>query len=361
MYKIGIDIQTISGQKTGFGYYVENLVRELQKIDDKFQYELIAPNSENDFSTPQRFVWDQVTVPYRLKKAKIDLYHQPAFSAPILFNKPIVVTVHDLIAVYFSEDIPFWSRQFFGKWMPFSYRFADHIITDSIHTKKDIIKLLKVPESKITVTYLALDHIVATGIKRQEIEKVKHKFGIKGPFLLYVGTINPRKNLVFLTQVFALVLSKIPDMQLVIAGKKGWFYNNLILEVNKLRLYEKVIITDYITDLEKKALYASADILTFPSLYEGFGFPVLEAMACGVPVIASNKTSIPEVLGNAGISLDPLDKDRWAQEIINLHFSIARKKQLVEAGLKRSKLFSWKKTAQQTVEVYKNVLEAREK
>lgn len=359
MYKIGIDVQTTLGQKTGFGYYVENLVKELQKIKDGVSYELIAPETKSDFSTPQRLIWDQFSLPKIAQEKKVDLLHQPAFSAPIFFSKPVVVTIHDLIAIKYGRDISFWSRQYFGRFMPFTYHFAAHIMASSEYTKKDIMEVLNVPEEKISVVYLALDHIVSSPIAKEDIAKTKKKFGIQEPFLLYVGTINPRKNLVFLTQIFERVLTKIPKMQLVIAGKKGWFYNELIAEVNKLKLDDKVIITDYITDEEKRALYAAADMLTFPSLYEGFGFPVLEAMACGVPVIASNKTSIPEVLGDAGISLNPGNKDEWADEIVKLHFSPERKRQLIAAGLKQAQKFSWEKSAKQAVEIYKNVLEAK--
>ena len=169
MYKIGIDVQTTLGQKTGFGYYVENLVKELQNIKDGVGYELISPGSKNDFSTPQRLVWDQFILPKIAREKGVDLLHQPAFSAPIFFSKPVVVTIHDLIAIKYGRDISFWSRQYFGRFMPFTYHFADHIMASSEYTKKDIMEVLKIPEEKITVAYLALDHIVSADVKQQDI------------------------------------------------------------------------------------------------------------------------------------------------------------------------------------------------
>jgi len=356
MAKVGIDTQTILGQKTGFGYYVDNLVTSLKKVGTKHSYIPLAPQNEKDFSTPQRFYWDQVSIPRLASKNTIDILHQPAFSVPIFYAHPVVATIHDLIAIQFGEDISFWSRQYFGRFMPLTYRFADHIIAISEYTKKDIIDVLHIPNDKISVIYSALDHKVQKPQDTKTVNTILHRFGIRTPFLLYVGTINPRKNLVFLTQVFERVLAREPNLQLVIAGKKGWYYDRLMAEITRLSLHKKVIITDYITDEEKNVLYGSATIFTFPSVYEGFGFPVLEALACGIPVIASDKSSIPEIQGDAGISIDPTDEDLWVKEICRLLHDTHLQKKYAASGVKQATKFSWDTTAKRTIEVYDHVL-----
>lgn len=358
LQKIAIDVQTTLGQKTGFGYYVDNLVNALKKVSDRYEYALLAPKGEKDFNTPRRFVWDQIQFPLLAARAKVDLLHQPAFSVPVLFNKPMVVTVHDLIAVHYGIDIPRWSRQYFGRWMPYSYRYADHIIAVSHHTKKDIMRLMHVPSSKISVIYEALDQSFTKHPTQKDKDNIRETFGITGPFLLYIGTINPRKNLVFLVNVFLQLAKTNPDLQLVIAGKKGWYYDTLVATIRKHAMENRVILTDYISDLEKVALYSMATALVFPSLYEGFGLPVIEAMAAGLPVIASDRSSIPEVQGDAGLSLNPTDEIAWVKGIRHLLDNKNLQKQYSATGVLQANKFSWDKTAEQTSKVYDHILEA---
>lgn len=354
---IGIDTQTTLGKKTGFGYYVENLVEALKTMDERYKYVLLAPHTEQDFSAPRRFLWDQLQLPILAKRYRVNLLHQPAFSVPILFNGPRIVTVHDLIAVHFGMDIPLWSRQYFGHWMPYTYRFADHIISVSQYTKKDIMRLLGIPSNKISVIYHGIEEDYFTHLPTPaNLAAIKKKFGITGPFLLYVGTINPRKNLVFLIEVFIEIAKQHPTLQLVIVGKKGWYYDELFTMIDKYNLRKRVILTDYINDSDKRVLYGAATVFVFPSLYEGFGLPIIEAMALQLPVIASDRSSIPEVLGDAGISLNPTDKASWVNAILKIVANRSLQKKYIAAGLKQARRFSWKNTALQTIAVYDEVL-----
>lgn len=352
--KIGIDVQTTLGQKTGFGFVVKNLVEELKNIKGH-QYILFSPDTHKDFSAPQRFWWDQVELPRRAAFAGVDILHQPAFSAPIFYPGKIVVTVNDLIAIVYGKDIPFFSRQFFGRWMPFSYRKADHIISISQHTKFDIVRLLKIPEEKITVIYLAAGEEFRPIHSRSSIRNVIMNYQAGQNYLLHVGTLNPRKNLGFLIDIFAAVVKKFPDYKLIITGKYGWYYEGLFEKVTKLGLEKKVIFTGYVRDQDKPALYNGATLFTFPSLYEGFGLPPLEAMACGVPVVASNASSIPEVIGESGVLLAPNDVNGWVKEITILLESKKLRQKLSLAGLKQAKKFSWRQTALETIKVYEKV------
>lgn len=353
--RIGIDIQTTLGQKTGFGFYVGNLIKNLQIVDTTNKYYFFKPKTHNDLSAPKRLMWDQFGVPKLAKDHKIDILHQPSFSAPIFYSGKVVVTVHDLIAIKFGSDIPFFSRQFFSRWMPFSYRKADKIIAISEHTKKDIIKYLHINENKIKVIPLAADEKYQQINDKLRLEKIKSKYRTGANYLLHIGTLNPRKNLGFMIDVFAQIANRYPNYNLVITGKEGWYYENLYQQVRDLGLVNRVIFTGYIEEQDKVDLYNGAAIFVFPSIYEGFGLPPLEAMSCGIPVISSNTSSMPEVIDNAGILLSPTDKNSWIKAIRLIIDDAKIRKNLQAKGLERAKKFSWKKSAQETLKVYEEI------
>lgn len=354
--KIAIDTQTTLGRKTGFGFYVSNLIANLERIDKKNRYYFLKPATEADFSTPKRWLWDQLTIPRLAREVRADILHQPCFSTPVFYRGKVVVTIHDLISVFFGYNIPFWSRQFFGKWMPFTYRFADHLIAVSQHTKEDAVRVLGIKPERITVIHEAADakyHLIKD---KAALRRTCQRYGIgRGPFILHVGTLEPRKNLPFLVRAFAKAKPEIGETKLVIIGKKGWYYDGLFRLVNQLQLDSEVIFTGYVEDDDVPALYNAASLFTFPSQYEGFGLPPLEAMACGTPVISSNTSSMPEVVGQAGILLPPKDEEQWAAAIVRVINSPALAAELSAKGLKQAKKFSWEKCARETIAVYQRV------
>ncbi|MBI2589814.1 glycosyltransferase family 4 protein [Candidatus Berkelbacteria bacterium] len=351
--KIGIDMQTTVGQKTGFGFYVENLVNNLERIDRINEYKKLIPISRADYRSLERWWWDQVRIPQLARRFKIDLLHQPAFSAPILFPGPIVVTLHDLIAIHYGADIPLGSRLYFGKWMPFSYRYADHIIAISEHTKRDAIKLLGLDEAKITVIYEAADSVFQPIRDRESLTSIRAKYQTGDKFILHVGTLNPRKNLEFLVKVFAEVRKRVGHRwKLVITGQKGWYYEGLFKLVEKLGLQSAVVFTGYINDHDKPLLYNAASIFAFPSLYEGAGLPPLEAMSCGTPVVSSNTSSLPEMVGEGGILLSPTNLSAWARALTSLIADASLRRELAGKGRKQARRFSWERTAKETIRIY---------
>ena len=354
--KIAIDTQTTLGQKSGFGFYVKNLVEALAKVDHQNEYFLIRPNSEKDFSTPKRLLWDQIIFPHRARRLKVDLLHQPCFSAPLLYPGKVVVTCHDLISMFFPENIPLVSRLFYSKWEPFSYRKAAKIIAISEHTKKDLRAFLQIPEEKIRVIPLAASSDFRPIKSQKTLKKIQKKYGTGPNYILDVGTLEPRKNLSFLLRAYALAVREGANVNLVITGKKGWYYEGLFKLVDDLNLKNKVIFTGYVSEKDLPALYSGAKAFVFPSLYEGFGLPILEAMACGTPVISSNTSSMPEVIGQAGILISPKDERVWAQNIIKILRDRGLAQTLSQMGIRQAKKFSWEETAQKTIAVYKEVL-----
>ena len=357
--KVAIDVQTVLGQPTGYGFYVSNLVSYLEKMDD-LQLIKIRPSSEKDFSTPQRLIWDQFTFPRLAKKHQVDLIHQPCFSAPLLYKGPVVVTIQDIIGILFPKNIPFASRMFYSKWVPLSYRKALQIITISNSAKNDIIKILHISEDKITVIPLAVDEKFGDRVSNDQVLKIRKKYKLPEKYILHIGTLEPRKNLGFLIDVFSQVIKDrdFDDLRLVITGKRGWYFEGLFDKVRRLNLEKKVIFNGYFDEEDKPALYKGATIFAFPSLYEGFGLPPLEAMASGVPVISSNTSSMPEVVGKAGILLAPNDTKGWVKSIKEVASNAGLRDKMKTANRAQVAHFSWKETARKTLEVYQKAYEA---
>lgn len=357
--KVAIDTQTTLGQKTGFGFYVENLVSHLEQVDRHHQYVKLRPKTDADFKSLRRWWWDQVQLPRLARQAEVDLLHQPAFSAPVLYRGPVVVTLHDLIAIRFGADIPRGSRLYFGTWMPFSYRFADHIIAPSEHTKRDVIDVLGIDERKITVIYEAAAESFRPLHDERALATIRAKYQTGDRFILHVGTINPRKNLEFLVRVFAEVRKKIrTGWKLVITGKKGWYYEGLFKTVAELGLGQAVVFTGYIPESDKVELYNAATMTAFPSLYEGAGLPPVESMLCGTPVVSSNTSSLPEMVGQGGILLPPDDTEGWVKALVALMRTPSLRRTYGAKGRRQARRFSWERTARETIAVYEKVYNA---
>ena len=356
--KIVMDGQPTVIQKSGFGHYIVNLVKHLNAFDEDINIALVSPDDKTDLSTPKRIIWDQWSFPKKAKMEKPDIIHKPCFSAPIFKNGPTIVTAHDLIPLIFPKNLSFFSRFFYNKVMPFSFRFVDAIITDSEHSKKDLIKYLKIKSNKITVIPLAAGDNYQQVKDKLKIKKVMKKYGIKKNYILSVSTIEPRKNVPFLIKTFAEVVKMNPelDFQLVLTGKKGWGLEAINQIISEEKIEDKVVFTGYVEDVDMATIYSGATLFAFPSIYEGFGLTPLEAMACGVAVICSNASSLPEVCGDAAIMLDPNNMTDWRENIASMLTDSDLRKRYSQKSLKRSSLFSWEKTAKETLEVYKRVL-----
>lgn len=351
---VAIDVQTTTAQKSGLGFYTANLIRELPKTAPEFTYHFIAAKQPGDMNTTRRFMWDQFGFPRAARGA--DILHQPGFSTPLFHGRSkVVVTSHDLVSLIY-RDLPFWPTQYFGKWMPFSHRFADHIIADSECTKRDLMRFLQIPEEIITVVYLAADPSFKPDNDAKKLAIVKEKFHIPGEYLIHVGNLVPRKNIDFLVRAFGRIADKYPTVSLVIAGGKNWYQEKIAAEAARLGITDRVIFTGYVAEDELPVLLTGAAVAPFPSLYEGFGLPPLQAMQAGVPVISSNASSLPEVVGEAGLLLDPHDEEVWAQGLHKVLSSTELRNDLRTKGFARAKKFTWEKTARQTADIYQRVL-----
>jgi len=364
--RIGIDVQSTKGQRTGLGVYTENLVGALQSL--KLDQELLLYSQENseDLNTTKRLFWENIALPRKAKSDEVDLLHIPAFAPSLRGSFKLVVTVHDMIGRLFPQHLSFGSRVYWDKWMPQSVKRADRIIAISENTKRDIVQHLKIPVEKIEVIPLAPDPLFSVDRNPKLLSETKNKFSISDRFILSVGTIEPRKNLFRIIEAYSELRKKRDvKQQLVVVGfqkfARGKSYEQVRLKVAELGLEQDIIFTGYVTDEDLRALYNAADLFLFPSLYEGFGLPPLEAMACGVPVVTSNNSSIPEVVGDAALKIDPQDINQIVDATDQSLKDYALRQKLIRAGFAQVKKYSWKKTAERTWQVYLDVLNHKTK
>lgn len=352
--KVACDIQNIRGKKTGYGFYLQNLLSGFENIEHNIDWQFID-RVKKDLRTPERMWWDQVGLCWQATKRRPDLLFVPYFSAPVMFPGKKVMVVHDLVAHSFAQHYSQTALAYWKYLLPFSAKRADHIITISENTKKDLIKEINIPAEKITVTHLAVNKTYQVLRDEEWINIILEKFNLENnKFILSVSTLEPRKNYLRLIKAFAQ--SKRQDEKLVIVGKKGWGYQEVFELVKKMNLKGAVIFLDYVKDKELLALYNTCKFFVMPSLYEGFGLPPLEAMACGAPVIVSNRSSLPEVVGEAALLVDPYSVEDLQEKINILLRRRDIRKELEKKSIVQAQRFSWEQTARKTYQVFKQVL-----
>jgi len=373
---VAIDVRTVLSNRSGVGNYVLHLIQNLRIVDPESIYYFlslkknlpllgsISPRQHplltvfSHESHPLGDFWEHFILPLRLKKKAIDIYHGPASLIPFRKNDyRIVVTIHDLVAFLFPETIPLK----YGAYMRFLLRLAvkraDKIISVSNHTREDLINILKVPKEKIVVIHEAPSPIFQPYDEVKVKTFLKERYGIQKKYIYHLGNIEPRKNLIILLEAFTRVCREMgSDYQLVVSGQKGWLIRSLTHFLKDYPNRDQVFFTGYVPAEELPFFMNGAEIFVFPSLYEGFGLPVLEAMSCGTPVISSNRSSIPEIVGSAGLLIDPTNTQELADRIIFLLKNEEERKSLGQRGLEQSAEFAWEDVARKTLNVYKRVL-----
>lgn len=374
--RIAIDARFFGPRQKGLGRYCQKLVENLEKQDDgqndyfilltKENYNQYQPQKKNFHKLLADYRWygfaEQVFFPRFLKKHAFDLVHFCHFNVPIFYRGNFVVTIHDLILFHFPTPRNTTLNKYFYFFKLWAYRMtitkaakrALKIIAVSEFTKKDILKNLKgVDEGKILVTLEGCDS--KQDVSCRDSEMVLGKCGIKKPFLLYVGNAYPHKNLERLCLAFEEVGKRKPDLSLVLVGGNDFFHERLKKYVRD-RNMEKVVFSGHVSDRELDVIYKNAQLYVFPSLYEGFGLPPLEALNKGTPVVSSGRTSMPEVLGSAAIYFDPENIQSMTEAIEKILNDKKLADDLVELGGQRVEMFSWGKMAKDTLGVYEECL-----
>jgi glycosyltransferase involved in cell wall biosynthesis len=356
--KIAIDVREADGEKTGKGFFAYGLVNQLLTVDRHNQYLLYTdkdktpfpeyPNVEVRFIAEQGMKWHWQVLK-DLKISRPDLYLAPtSFIVPALAPRwlKVIIVVHDLVAFMFPKSHAKKAVIIERVTLRRALKKAVKVFVVSENTQNDLIKIFRYPKPMMVEVPAAPHDLYKEDIDPKQSEKVREKFGLPEKFILGVGTLEPRKNFSALIKAFVIVKRKFPEYKLVIVGKKGWKYQDIERSVREFQLEKDVIFTGYMKDEDLHHTYNLAEVFVFPSLYEGFGIPPLEAMASGCPVISSNAASLPEVVGDAGLLIEPSSSHKIADAIISLIENPQLKNTLLEKGFHRSRKFSWVETAQ---------------
>lgn len=371
--KIGIS-GYVGPRKTGVGRTLENILYQWSKKKNRNSYYLFCNKDNYDFdpvcnsaniikkkihlsrgSSLLNLLWHQCIYQFQLLQNKIDISYIPNATWLIWKVCPTVVVIHDLIEFNISGKFGRLRTLYRKIAYPQSARRADFIITVSENSKNDIVRFCKVAPEKIEVIYNGIDNVFKP-LDRSLTQATLNKYQIHFPYVLYVGTIDhPGKNSISLIRALKKIKANHPQYKLVLVGKPGYGYNYIESEIRKLQLQDDVLITGYVSDSDLVGLYNGATVFAFLSLYEGFGLPLIEAMACGTPVIAADTSSLPEVVGEASFIVKPHDVSKIAENLEELIVNKSVRNEKIQKGLEQARRFSWENTAKQTLEVFENI------
>ena len=371
---MGVNAQLLSlaegYRSAGITWYIYNLLNHLPEADDGIRYtaflgERAYPGEAGlglRFSRlpthrpPVRILWEQAVQPWSLALAGVDLLHCPAFVSPLMANCPTVITVHDLSFLLYPTGFRRWNRGYLRLFTRISVRKARRVIAVSQSTRDDLLRLYGLSAEKVDVIHNGVDPRFRR-LPDDQVAQFRARRGLPERFALFVGTLEPRKNVVRLIEAYAQLPPSCPPLMLV--GGKGWLYDEVLGKVEELALADKIHLVGYVAAEELPWWYNAAEVFVYPSVYEGFGLPPLEAMACGTPVITSTVSSLPEVVGQAGMLIDPADVQALTGAMAQVLGDAALQAQMRMAGLEQASRFSWPKTARLTASSYRAALAAK--
>jgi glycosyltransferase involved in cell wall biosynthesis len=366
---IGVDAsRALVAQRTGTEYYSASLIEALARLPEAERYPFaLYTNSSSEVEAREKLgfplppswrvraipfprLWTHARLSLEMAVEPPDVLFVPSHVVPLWHPRRTIVTIHDLGYIHYPQAHTASSRLYLHLSTRFSARAARRVIAISEATKRDLITYYKVLPRKIRVVYHGRDPIFAPVEDNKRIAEVAARYGINQTYCIHVGTLQPRKNLMVLVEAWDQLRTKVErPPQLLLAGRRGWLYDSLLDAVEARNLGNLIKFADYVEREDLPALYSGAMALTFPSLYEGFGLPALEAMSCGTPVLASDASSLPEVVGDAGLLLDPHDPSTWAGVVQRLMRGKALQRDLSRKGLERAANFTWEQCARQTL------------
>jgi glycosyltransferase involved in cell wall biosynthesis len=374
---VGLNAHLLSRQtgyrRAGIHNYIQQIIRHLPASDDQLQFTVFAdhvPVEQEEYPDGlswktsrwptgrpwARIAWEQLAQPWALRRVGVHLLHAMAFVCPLLASVPAVITIHDLSFLRFPEQFRPLNRLYLSTMTRHSCRRARRVIAVSQATADETVRLLGVPAERIDVVPNGVHHAHLHTLPARQVQAFRQAKGLPERFVLFLGTLEPRKNLTTLVQAFARTQAARQGVKLVIAGGKGWYYQEIFASVERFGLEDAVLFPGFVPDAELPLWYNTATVFVYPSLYEGFGLPLLEAMACGTPVIGADASCIPEVVGDAGLLIPPHDAAALADALECLLADADLRADLSQRGRALAAAYTWEAAANATVDSYRRAL-----
>lgn len=367
MAHIGIDARLTYYRVGGISTYIRRTVQALEELVRENQYTVFHSRKATDslvtgfkhakLWTPAHHKIERLALSVELFRHNLDLYHSPDFIPPIRGGKRHIITVHDLTFLHYPQYLTADSRAYYNDQINIAVEQADHILSDSEATKHDLISMLNVPADKITVHMLGVDEKFRKITSDDELERVRQALDIPPEYILFVGTFEPRKNILGLLEAYRDLRLQLPDAPpLLLVGRRGWLFDESMAKLDELGIKEHVVWRDNVSDEQLPAVYNMAYALVTPSFYEGFGLPALEAMACGTVPIVSNRSSLPEIVGDVGLQINPDDLNTLVETLYKTLTDSEWRQTQEQAGIVRAATFKWEETAKIVLNTYQSVL-----
>lgn len=357
--RIGINASLLAAgggyRQTGVSRYIAELIDALEpRLGEEDELVAFGRHISRFAHKPSlRIIWEQTALPVAAMARRVDVFHGPLNVIPLAMRVSTVATVHDLAFLRYPDQMPRGRRAYMIAATRLSVGAVDRVIAVSARTAADLVQWLKIPEGRIVVIPEApsprIERVTGTSL-----DVFRTGAGLECPYVLAVGTLEPRKNLPFFLRAFAAVAERIPH-QLILVGPEGWMTTEFHRTLDDLNLGDRVRLTGFVSDRELGAWYSGADLFVFPSLYEGFGLPTVEAMQCGAPLLVSNTSCFPEVVGDAGVLVSPTDEHAWSEALVTTLTDRSLNARLRQQSLARESRFSWERTARETMEVYRDI------
>jgi glycosyltransferase involved in cell wall biosynthesis len=366
---VGYDATTVAGQLSGVGYYTSRLLESLANGAGSGVVDRLVVLSNREMSLtpgprlslyeggrfPVRSVWMQLFLPGILRRLRPDVVHYTNYLAPVRATVPYLVSIHDMSVSLMPQFHTLKKRLLTSRLVPVVARGASLVLTPSENTRRDVVRLLRIDPARVRV----IPYAPAPGFRPSPDPARLKAMGLREPYFLYVGTLEPRKNLLRALRAFARVAADLPDHRFVIVGQRGWKYDDVVNEASRPDLRGRVELKGYVAEEDLPILYSHAAAFVYPSLYEGFGLPVVEAMACGAPVLTSRSSSLTEIAEGAALLADPYDEAALAEGLRALATDQALAADLRARGLRHAAAFTWERTGRETAQAYREVYEDR--
>ena len=367
MKHIGIDARLTAYRVGGISTYIRRVVQAFEALNTSNQYTVFQSRKTAQpltrklntvkLWTPAHHRIERLALSVELARFQLDLLHSPDFIPPLRGAKHHIITVHDLTFLHYPEYLTRDSRRYYNQQIHTAVRQADHILSDSQSTKNDLIAMLNIPAEKITVHMLGVDERFRP-LPDEQTKPIQQELELPASYFLFVGTLEPRKNILGLLHAYGELLNTLPDAPpIVLVGKRGWLFDETQSAIDKLPFKQQIIWREQVSDEQLPAIYNRALALITPSFYEGFGLPALEALACGTVPIVSNRSSLPEIVGDVGLLIDPDDTSSITEALHKALTDLEWRTSMQQKALVRAKSFTWEQTAKTILEVYDRVLQ----